>query len=76
MKIRLLNTFKEKKKAKNFQNVGIIITMENSRKNNFGEHKQVYIKDGGNNCKYVWLQNNKVNLINVKIHFWTFLGLF
>ena len=53
MKIRLLNTFKEKKKAKNFQNVGIIITMENSKKNNFGEHKQVYIKDGGNNCKYV-----------------------
>ena len=44
---------KIKKRTKNYDNMGIISTMATMKMDNFGEHKQVYIKDGGNNCKYV-----------------------
>ena len=78
MKTGILNTFKVKikKKAENFQNMGIISTMAKMKNNNFGEHKQVYIKYGVNDFIFLSLQNNMVSLIEVIIHFWTFLGSF
>ena len=43
---------KIKKKAENFQSMGIISTMEKMKKRNFGEHKQVYVKSGRNYCYF------------------------
>ena len=54
---------------------GIISTTIEIKKRNSGEHKQVYVKDGGNEYKCVCLYDNMVSLIEVKIHFGLFLYL-
>ena len=54
-KTRILNTFKikKKKRTKNYDNMGIISTMANMKTVNFGEHKELYVKYGVNDCKFV-----------------------
>ena len=44
---------KIKKRTKNYDNMGMISTMATMKMDNFGEHKQVYIKYGVHDCKFV-----------------------
>ena len=73
MKTGILNTFKIKikKRAKTCQNIGIISTMAKMKRKNCGDHKQVYVKYGGNECIFL-LDNTMVSLIKVKIEFGPF----
>ena len=51
---------------------GTISTLVETKKGKFVEHKQVYVKYGGDECKSVYLENNMVSLTEEKIHFGTF----
>ena len=50
----------------------MLSTLEETKKRNFFEQKQMYVKYGGDEFKFVCLENNMVNLISEKIHFGTF----
>ena len=42
---------------------GMIGTLTETNKKNFGDQKQVYVKYGRDECKFVFLENNMVRLI-------------
>ena len=47
----------------------MISTFSETKKINFGEQKQMYVKDGGDEWKFVFMENNIVSLIKMKIIF-------
>ena len=51
---------------------GMIRTIVEKNNKNFGDKKQVYVKYGGDECKFVFLKNNMVRLIKEKIYFGPF----
>ena len=60
---------KEKKKTEERKMKGMLSTLAETKKRKFGEQKQVYVKDVEDKCKFVYLENNMVSLIEEKIHF-------
>ena len=55
---------------------GIINTLAETKKKNFGEKKQVYVKSGGYEWKFVCLKNNMVSLVEEKIFFGPYQVIF
>ena len=60
---------KNKKNAEGHKMKEIISPLCKTKKKHFGEQKQVYIKYGRNECKFICLDNNMVSLVKEKIHF-------
>ena len=50
----------------------ILSALSETKNMNFVDQKQVYLKYGGEKCKFVCLENNMVNLIKGKIHYGPF----
>ena len=69
-----MSTFKinKKKKTEERKVKGMISTLTEMKKKNFSDQKQVYVKYGGFECKFVCMENNMVSLTEEKIHFGTF----
>ena len=67
----IISTLKVKKKKKTEERKmkGMLSTLAETKKRRFGEQKQMYVKDVGDKCKFVYLENNMVSLIEEKIHF-------